>query len=70
GGVRGLVELIMLEKLQKQLNGIPVQNFFDLIVGTRQVAATGGIVALGLGVRNLSVSDCIRDFKDLCGKAF
>ncbi|KAK0742162.1 hypothetical protein B0T21DRAFT_433942 [Apiosordaria backusii] len=35
GGVRGLVELIMLEELQKQLNNIPVQNFFDLIVGTR-----------------------------------
>lgn len=56
----------MLEELQKLLNNIPVQNFFDLIVGT----STGGIFSLGLGVKNLPVSECIRDFKDLCGKAF
>ncbi|KAK4677959.1 hypothetical protein QC764_0050250 [Podospora pseudoanserina] len=65
-GGRGLVKLIMLEELQKLLNNITVQNFFNLIVGT----STGGIVSLGLGVKNLAVSECIRDFKDLFGKAF
>jgi hypothetical protein len=36
GGMRGIVELEILRALQHELpNGIPVQAFFDLVVGTR-----------------------------------
>ncbi|CAJ0552466.1 Ff.00g064450.m01.CDS01 [Fusarium sp. VM40] len=67
GGVRGIVELAILRAIEEALgHHIPIQNFFDLIVGT----STGGIVALGLGVKRWSVSECIKNFKDLCGYAF
>lgn len=35
GGIRGIVELEILRLLETQLNGIPINRFFDLIVGTR-----------------------------------
>lgn len=36
GGVRGIVELEILRAIEKELGGgISVQDFFDLIVGTR-----------------------------------
>lgn len=36
GGVRGLVELTILQAIEKELGGfMRVQDFFDLIVGTR-----------------------------------
>ncbi|KAK3379099.1 hypothetical protein B0T24DRAFT_716735 [Lasiosphaeria ovina] len=67
GGIRGIVELVILRAIEKELGDlIPVQNFFDLIVGT----STGGIVALGLGVKNWRVSICIAHFKKLCKEAF
>jgi patatin-like phospholipase/acyl hydrolase len=34
GGVRGIVELRVLEALEKELH-VPLQKFFDLVVGTR-----------------------------------
>lgn len=36
GGVRGIVELEILKTLEKELGaGVNIQEFFDLIVGTR-----------------------------------
>lgn len=32
--------------------------------------STGGIIALGLGVKRWSVEECIQRFKDLCPRAF
>ncbi|KAF2096172.1 FabD/lysophospholipase-like protein [Rhizodiscina lignyota] len=67
GGVRGIVELEVLRALELYLGGrIPIQSFFDLIVGT----STGGILAMGLGVENWPVETCIRHFTRLCDKAF
>lgn len=41
GGIRGIVQLTMLDALEKRIGlGIPIQDFFDLIVGTRYVART------------------------------
>jgi hypothetical protein len=38
GGVRGIVELEVLRALEQQLGGnLPIQAFFDLMVGTRYV---------------------------------
>ena len=36
GGIRGIIELLILQDIEKKLGGrIPIQEFFDLIVGTR-----------------------------------
>jgi patatin-like phospholipase/acyl hydrolase len=36
GGVRGVVELEVLREIERYIGGhIPIQAFFDLIVGTR-----------------------------------
>ncbi|KAE8449132.1 hypothetical protein EG329_008516 [Mollisiaceae sp. DMI_Dod_QoI] len=67
GGVRGIVELEVLRAIEKALgDNLPIQAFFDLIVGT----STGGIIALGLGVENWTVEQCIGKFTSLCGDAF
>jgi patatin-like phospholipase/acyl hydrolase len=61
------VELQVLKAIEKELgSNLRIQHFLDLIVGT----STGGIIALGLGVRNWSVDECIRHFKYLCKEAF
>ncbi|UPX14192.1 uncharacterized protein EKO05_0004682 [Ascochyta rabiei] len=67
GGIRGIVELEILRSIEEALgNGLRIQNFFDLVVGT----STGGLVALGLVSRNWSVVACIHNFTALCKKAF
>ena len=36
GGVRGIIELTILREIEKELGDkIPIQAFFDLMVGTR-----------------------------------
>lgn len=45
---------------------LAIQNFFDLIIGT----STGGLIALGLGVKNWSVQECREYFTMLCDQAF
>lgn len=35
GGIRGIVELEVLKHIEMALGGLPIQCFFDLIVGTR-----------------------------------
>ncbi|KAF1996801.1 hypothetical protein P154DRAFT_565860 [Amniculicola lignicola CBS 123094] len=67
GGMRGIIILEVLRQVQAELGGrIPVQDFFDLIVGT----STGGILALALGVKGWSVSECQKLFLKLVEKAF
>jgi hypothetical protein len=67
GGVRGISELTIMQEIERALGGgLPIQAFFELIVGT----STGGIVALGLGANGWSVQRCINHFEPLCRKAF
>lgn len=67
GGVRSIVQLKILSELEKKIGlGIPIQGFFDLIIGT----SGGGIVAFGLGVKQLPVDECIRTFMQIARKAF
>ncbi|RBR05246.1 hypothetical protein FVER53590_12393 [Fusarium verticillioides] len=67
GGVRGIVELTVLNRLEKEIGlGIPIGSFFDLIVGT----STGGIIALGIGVQRRSATECISLFRDICREGF
>jgi hypothetical protein len=37
GGIRGIIQLVILQELNKRLGGIPIYSFFDLVVGTRWV---------------------------------
>ncbi|TGJ81236.1 hypothetical protein E0Z10_g7507 [Xylaria hypoxylon] len=67
GGIRGIIQLHVLRELEKILGPeLPVQLFFDLIVGTD----FGGIIAIALGVKKWSVSSAIEKFKDLCHEAY
>jgi hypothetical protein len=58
GGIRGLITLGMLEKLESQV-GKPLGDWFDYIAGT----STGAIIAAGLA-RRMSVADLIQFYRD------
>uniref|UniRef100_A0A7S4W7R8 RING-type domain-containing protein n=1 Tax=Alexandrium monilatum TaxID=311494 RepID=A0A7S4W7R8_9DINO len=47
GGVRGLVEIRVLQRLEERFAPLPVASLFDLIVGT----SAGGLVSLGVLAR-------------------
>ncbi|KAF2823761.1 hypothetical protein CC86DRAFT_298378 [Ophiobolus disseminans] len=67
GGIRGIVVLEVLKSIEEELGGrIPVMNFFDLVVGT----SIGGILALGLGVKEWSIQQSIELFPKLIDKIF
>ncbi|OTB11271.1 hypothetical protein K445DRAFT_359609 [Daldinia sp. EC12] len=67
GGARGIIMLRVLSEIEKVLGpDLPIQLFFDLIVGTN----SGGIIAIGLGVKKWTVNATIQKFKDLCREAF
>lgn len=65
GGARGIIPLMVLKSLETKL-GMPIQNFFDLMIGT----STGGLITLGLGEKGWSVKECISKFKSLVSTAF
>lgn len=65
GGVRGILELELLQMLEDRLQ-FPISKAFDLMVGT----STGGLIALGLGVNHWSVGECTQQFERLLGHAF
>ncbi|CAM1501617.1 Fc.00g036010.m01.CDS01 [Cosmosporella sp. VM-42] len=66
GGIKGIVELEILSRLQKHLGPVPVRDCFDLIVGT----STGGIIACALGPGALDVKQCNDEFINVSTKAF
>ncbi|KAM0227446.1 hypothetical protein ACHAP5_012176 [Fusarium lateritium] len=67
GGIRGIIELVILSKIEKEVGlGIRIQELFDLVIGT----STGGLVALGVFERNWSMSYAENRFSDLSRQAF
>ncbi|KAF2773221.1 hypothetical protein EJ03DRAFT_323724 [Teratosphaeria nubilosa] len=67
GGIRGIVQLEVLRAIEVSMGGhLPVQAFFDLIVGT----GTGGMIALALSLKDRTVSSCIDMFSAICDHAF
>ncbi|KAF8241567.1 hypothetical protein K440DRAFT_569550 [Wilcoxina mikolae CBS 423.85] len=67
GGVRSIVQLKILATLEKIIGlGLPIREFFDLIVGT----SAGGIVALGLGMRRMTTDQCLQMFREFANAAF
>jgi len=78
GGVKGLAELLITERLMRTIGDIRRQNghhdtalplpcdYFDMIVGT----STGGLIAIMLGRLRMSITDAITAFKYLCPQVF
>jgi hypothetical protein len=67
GGIRGIVQLGLLRSIEQVLgNHVPVQRFFDLIVGT----GTGGLIAMSLAAGARSVENCIDMFTVTCDYAY
>ncbi|KAK5125943.1 hypothetical protein LTR85_011298 [Meristemomyces frigidus] len=67
GGIRGIVQLEVLRAIEQTLGGfLPVQTFFDLIVGT----GTGGLLGVALSMQDRTVDSCIDMFCALCDHAF
>ncbi|KAF1965009.1 FabD/lysophospholipase-like protein [Bimuria novae-zelandiae CBS 107.79] len=67
GGVRAIVQLQILLMIQQQFrNQIPIQAFFDLILGT----SSGGIVALAMAVKGWELHKCMDLLKRLYRKVF
>ncbi|KAH0542304.1 hypothetical protein FGG08_003331 [Glutinoglossum americanum] len=68
GGIRGIIELALLEKIDAAIGlEIPIRDFFDIIVGT----STGGIISLGLATQEeLGIPDLKREFTCLATETF
>lgn len=67
GGIRGVVQLEVLRAIEQALGShLPVQSFFDLIVGT----GTGGLVAVALSMKDRTVESCIDMFAAIAEHAF
>eukprot|EP01133_Synstelium_polycarpum_P017101 gene17101-20370_t len=61
GGIRGVVECVILKEIQTLVHDIPIVKLFDLIVGT----STGGLVALALATNNYTPEKGIEMFETL-----
>ncbi|OCK87877.1 uncharacterized protein K441DRAFT_670005 [Cenococcum geophilum 1.58] len=69
GGIRGIVEISLLEKVHAAIElDMPLRECFDLIVGT----STGGIIALGLATlpASQSIQALKEEFLKLATKTF
>jgi predicted acylesterase/phospholipase RssA len=66
GGVKGIVSLTVLERLQHLCYDIPIVELFDMISGT----STGGILTVGLVIAGKSVKDLKQIYGDLASDVF
>jgi len=67
GGVRGVVELALLSRIQTEVGlEISIREMFDLVVGT----STGGIVALGVVMKNISLKSMTKFFEEAAESTF
>jgi patatin-like phospholipase/acyl hydrolase len=60
GGMKGLATVQMLRKIE-QGTGKRIHEIFDLICGT----STGGMLAIALGIKHLSLDHCEEIYKKL-----
>ncbi|KAM7186229.1 hypothetical protein V8F33_011927 [Rhypophila sp. PSN 637] len=67
GGIRGIVELVILSRLMDEIKfDIPIQQLFDLVIGT----STGGIIALGVFGMGWTPAQASVEFRKLAHQAF
>src|SRR4051794_22658147 len=65
GGVRGLVQLQVLQALKALTNKEPHQ-LFDLICGS----GSGGVLAIMLGLLKIPVDECVKVYEKLSKEVF
>lgn len=65
GGVRGLVALEVLKKLEDRA-GQPIHELFDYICGV----STGAIISVLIGIHKMPLDDCEKLYKDLSTRIF
>lgn len=65
GGVRGIVQIVLLQQLQKHV-GLPVAMLFDLVTGT----SAGGINALTIGRLGWTPGRCRDNFLPMARRIF
>lgn len=65
GGMKGISTVRMLRELEER-TGRQIHELFDLIVGT----STGGLLAVAVGLRKLSLDECDHIYKVLGQKVF
>ena len=69
GGIRGLSSLRILQQMMEFINpDSPPKpcEFFDMICGT----STGGLIAIMLGRLQMTVTECMDEYKSLSTKIF
>eukprot|EP01132_Coremiostelium_polycephalum_P001259 gene1259-1588_t len=66
GGVRGIVECVVLKEIERLCYGIPIVQLFDYIIGT----STGGIITMTIGPARKSVEQTIHYFENIALTAF
>ncbi|KAK1750124.1 hypothetical protein QBC47DRAFT_407352 [Echria macrotheca] len=67
GGIRGIVELALLDRIRKAVGlDINIKEMFDLVVGT----STGGIIALGIAMTNESLESMLSFFQKAARDTF
>lgn len=67
GGIRGVVQLEVLRAIEQAMGGhLPIQCFFDLIVGS----GTGGLLGAAMSMKDRTIDSCIDMFSALCDHAF
>jgi len=67
GGVRAIVQLEVLRAIEQTIGShLPIQNFFDLIVGT----GSGGMLAVALSMKDRTVESCIDMFCAICDHSY
>ncbi|KAI9853559.1 MAG: hypothetical protein M1813_002065 [Trichoglossum hirsutum] len=67
GGVRGILEIAMLLKVEERIGlGLRIPELFDLAIGT----STGGIIALGIAMKDLKLADLMANFKRIATETF
>ena len=60
GGMRGLATVLILKEIEKR-TGKRMHELFDLICGT----STGGILAVALGIKSMSVDQLEEIYRNL-----
>lgn len=65
GGMKGLATVRLLKKIEIQA-GQPLQELFDLVVGT----STGALLAVALMLKGMSLEECEAVYKEMGRKVF
>ncbi|EGC29282.1 hypothetical protein DICPUDRAFT_93179 [Dictyostelium purpureum] len=66
GGIRSIVQCVLLDEIEKQLYATPISDLFDYMIGS----STGGIVALSLATTNKTPLQMVDLFDKIAKKVY